>query len=428
VNSYNGRGILRIVNGATGETIFSEGTPGIAPFASTTPLLIDLDGDGKVEIIYAHYLGKSIIALNFDGSLRWSHEINELAEGEVISNKTGFSAFDMDHDGKAEIIVGHRAFSEDAAKNVVQKWTGQTSSLAGFSYAVNLDPANPRELRVVGRSAVYDSTGKVLFNMPEAMYAAANIDSTPGLELVGTGGGWLRIVDGVSGELKLELDMAVYSELKCPKGIGGGGATLGDFDGNDATVEIAVATGRYLTIFASDGALIAKHATQDCSSLVTGISSFDFNGDGKPEILYGDEEYFRVFEMKNGQLDVVWSTPNPSGTLNEYPVVADIDGNGSSELLVVSNNYAAKGFYKDEGEAVDGEAALQITGVRAFESGNASPWMQTRALWNSWNYNPSQVSDNLQSVAQTSADNFTSRLFRRNAQMTKFETRCVENQ
>ncbi len=424
-DTYSGRGVLRILSGSTGKTVKSVGDLALAPGASTTPLLIDIDGDGKVEIFYSHHERRAMVALNHDGSRRWVYEIPDLPAGVNLHNYRGFSAFDLDKDGKAEIIFGQQAISENSTGQPVQKWKGSEWVSVGYSFAMNLDPSQPGLVRIVSSNGIYDLSGAKVHSLPSASYSAANIDNIPGIELVGTLGGYLRIIDGVTGEVKLNKDLSVYNELQCPGGVGGGPATLGDFDGNIATTEIAVATGRYLTIFDGSGSIVAKFPTQDCSSLSTGISSFDFNGDGKPEILYGDEEYLRVFELVNNELKVVWQTVNPSGTLHEYPVVADVDGNGSSELVVVSNNYAVGGFYAEADQIADREVAKTITGIRVFEPSVANAWMPTRSLWNSFDYNPAFVTDRLRAVSSTSLDSFTSKLFRRNAQLGMFEKQCV---
>jgi hypothetical protein len=411
---------LRIVDGATGETINSVGSDELAPFGSAAPLLIDIDGDGKAEIAYPHYDQKSIVVLNFDGSKRWV-----LNTGYTLSTHRGFSAFDMDKDGKAEIFVGNAAYSEDASAQPVKKWQAASAVDSGWEYMMSLDPAHPDKAFAVTNRGLFDASGALVYSLTGQGATVADIDGIPGMELVESGSGQLRIRDALSGALKTDVDLNLYNDLKCTGGIGGGPATLGDFDGDPATVEIALATGRYLTIFNSAGQLIAKSPTQDCSSLATGISSFDFNGDGKPEILYGDEEYFRIFEMHEGELRVIWSTPNPSGTLNEYPVVADVDGNGSSEIVVASNNYAVNGFYTDPSEAADKEIARAVTGVRVFESAKANSWMPTRKVWNQFDYNPAFVTDALRPVSSTPlSGSFTTRIFRRNAQLGVFEQKC----
>ena len=66
--------------------------------------------------------------------------------------------------------------------------------------------------------------------------------------------------------------------------------------------------------------------TQDGSSNRTGSSVFDFQGDGAAEVVYGDECYFRVYEGETG--DVVYEIEMSTATIHEYPLVADVDGDG----------------------------------------------------------------------------------------------------
>ena len=48
--SYGGQGVLRVINGATGETKGSILDDDISPIGATTPLLIDIDADGILNV------------------------------------------------------------------------------------------------------------------------------------------------------------------------------------------------------------------------------------------------------------------------------------------------------------------------------------------------------------------------------------------
>jgi hypothetical protein len=72
----------------------------------------------------------------------------------------------------------------------------------------------------------------------------------------------------------------------------------------------------------------------DTSGLATG-TAFDFLGDGVADAIYADEHYMYVYEGASGMLEM--SAPRESGTLIEFPVVADIDNDLSAEIVVVSN-------------------------------------------------------------------------------------------
>ena len=54
------------------------------------------------------------------------------------------------------------------------------------------------------------------------------------------------------------------------------------------------------------------------------------------EALYGDESKLWVFDGQSG--NVLLQAPRASITIVEYPVVSDVDNDGSAEILVVSNH------------------------------------------------------------------------------------------
>lgn len=108
----------------------------------------------------------------------------------------------------------------------------------------------------------------------------------------------------------------------------------------------------------------------------TGVGSgtaFDFLGDGIAEAIYADESNFFIFD---GTGRAVLTLPRSSRTFIEYPVVADIDNDGSAEILVVSN------------EGLDSiQTAPLITAVRDVQD----RWIQARRIWNQHAYHVTNV-------------------------------------
>jgi hypothetical protein len=412
---HHRNGVLRVVDGRTGITKFSVGAQAIAPVGDQAPLLMDIDGDGRVEIFYVNYLSTKLIALNYDGTLRWAYTF---PGGTISMNSTGVTGADVNRDGIGEIVVANYLVTENASHQPVRQaqFGSTTSNLSPL--ALPLDPSNPQNWSVVIHDGIYNPNGTLKASFAKTAYylAAADVDkNSPGLEIVATGAASLQILNGQTGGVIRSIDLTQYNDLKCANAgtVGGGPATIGDFDGDPSTLEIAVATGRHLTIFDTNGFPKYKTETQDCSSEVTGLTSFDLNGDKKPEVLYADEEYLRIFEIRNGKLEVAYKIVNPSGTLFEYPVVADITGTGEAALLVVANNYAVAGFYKDAGEAADGVTALGVTGVRAFSATKNNSWMPTRPVWNQYSFHPDLVTDG---ARFNTAPQLDGTIFRRNNQ------------
>src|SRR5678815_1864953 len=75
--------------------------------------------------------------------------------------------------------------------------------------------------------------------------------------------------------------------------------------------------------------------SQDASSKQTGSSIFDFDGDGRAEVVYADECFLRVYEGATGR--VLYSAYRTSGTWYENPTVADVDRDDNTEIVVNSN-------------------------------------------------------------------------------------------
>lgn len=419
---YVRNGVLRIARGDTGRTIASVGSEPLAPRGSQTPLLMDIDGDGKMEIFYIHYSIMKMIALNWDGSLRWIYNF----PAAVSFGSTGLTGADVNGDGRGEIFAGRYLIGESATRVPSAVLTLPVNGGISGNLAMPLNPADPGKWTLVNSGGLFNPDGSVIkaFGANGDYFAAADVLKTvPGTEIIAAAAGHMKVLNGLTGDLIYDKDLSVYNDLLCTPtgGSGGGPMTVGDFDGNPADLEVAVASGRHLIILDVQGNLKYKSITQDCSSRATGLTSFDFNGDLKPEILYADEEYFRIYEVRNGQLAIIYKTPNPSGTLSEYPVVADITGSGESNILVISNNYYVDSLYMNTDELGDKEAARSITGVRAFEATVARTWMPTNPIWNQHSFHPDLVTDSGRFLAAPLIDNS---LFRRNKQKGVFQSRC----
>ena len=110
---------------------------------------------------------------------------------------------------------------------------------------------------------------------------------------------------------------------------------------------------------------------------MTGSTVFDFEGDGRVEIVYRDEEYLYVFRVPEDELATTLETPLlldgfDSFTAAEMPIVVDVDGDGNAEIVVP----------QDEGNM----------GVYVIEDLNDS-WVSTRGIWNQHSYHITNIND-----------------------------------
>lgn len=168
---------------------------------------------------------------------------------------------------------------------------------------------------------------------------------------------------------------------------GGGPPTVADFNG-DGLPDVALAGGVGYAVLdgkklmdpsvAGPDTFLWVKQTHDCSSAATGSSIFDFNGDGHAEVVYSDEFYLRIYDGENG--DILFEDCNTTGTLIEYPVIADVDSDGQAEIVVASNAYA----YSCNG--------TKQAGIRVFES-TTGTWVRTRRVWNQHAYHITNVEE-----------------------------------
>lgn len=309
------------------------------------PSIGDLDGDGQPEVvdeagIYNGASGKQKVAFS------------PVASNVVLS--------DMDGDGKLDVVTPSAVYHGDGSQV--------------------LDTGLPGSFVAIGD---FDKDG-----VPEA----ASIDNTTHTLSVwhydATQSGNFKV-------LRSGIDINGTASNVCPTGSagnthGGGPPTVADFNG-DGTPDVAVAGGIGYAVIDGTKILDTNVApnqtnlwlkqTHDCSSAATGSSVFDFDGDGVAEVVYSDEQYLRVYSGPDGT--ELFKTCNTTGTLFEYPLVADVDNDGHADLIVVSNAYS--------GITCPTDGSKQ-RGLRIFGD-NQGKWVRTRRVWNEHAYHVTNVDE-----------------------------------
>jgi hypothetical protein len=395
-SAYNGAGVLRILSGDDGSLHHEHA---IGARAGNCPAIADIDGNGVPEILVerAPDAGvEAVMAVRGDGSLMWENQGLSTGSG-------GVAVADLDGDGSAEVIALDRVIGSN----------GDTlcTFVAGSAVPISADLDLDGVQEIFNGSSAFDfaTDGGAC---PERWTSASlgypavgNFDDDPEPELVTAGGGRVAVLDDlgqvlwdeqlpISPERVLEeygivceaftCDTAAPNYLKgcCP---GGGPPTVADVD-NDGQVEITVAARWFYVVYETDGSILWAHATHDFSSAATGSSVFDFEGDGRAEVVYNDEHFLRIYDGAGSATDtdgdgfadpvILFEVANPSGTLLEYPLIVDIDNDGNAEIVVASNNYAFPG----------------TTGLRVF--GDATDnWVRTRRIWNQHAYHVTHVTE-----------------------------------
>jgi hypothetical protein len=217
-----GKGVLHRLNPSNLESVWSYRTDDNA--SSADPVLVDLDGDGRVEIIksvdnYHHDdAHDAIYAFTTDGKVLW--------KTEGFSGEQSPNVADLDGDGKPEIVgmtFGGEVYCLDARGKV--KWRRDLRpEIDDQSHAMNMapilcdvngdseleivaltgckhfDPSKPGTNLANGIVFVLDAKGAVLDKLdigsPRCWSVgfACNVDNDPHLELVLSGCGHLDVI------------------------------------------------------------------------------------------------------------------------------------------------------------------------------------------------------------------------------------------
>jgi hypothetical protein len=361
-----------------------------------TPALGDIDDDGIPEIVSVTPEGR-LVAFEHDGTVKW---ISATVWDDGLYGHFGrpdweyasVQLADMDADGDVEIIGGNMLADHDG--NVLW-FANEPAGVWSASTAADLDDDGDLEL-VLGNAALHGD-GSV-------MWLQSSID--PGFPQIADfddDGEPEVLVTNRNGISLLEHDgTVVYQDLR-PTGVPNASnnwirpATIHDFDG-DGGPEFAVSSNTHYTVYEPSGTILWDAVVDDASGVAAG-TAFDFLGDGIAEAMYADQEWLHVFDGNGAPLLQVQRT---SQTGTEYPVVADIDNDGSAEILVVSNIYIG-----------GGGPFPTIQAVRDVED----RWIQARRIWNQHAYHVTNVRED-GTIPQVQAKSWLGlNTFRTNAQI-----------
>lgn len=362
-SDYYAGGVLRAISGDGSREIFAVADSGIQGTGGAAAG--DIDGDGLVEIVALTPTGA--VAFENDGTIKWT---NYDLSGHISGTSDVPAISDMNHDGSPEIIAGNAILNADGTlHDGFRRGMGgvEGNNVGTCSFAVDID-RNGKEELITGNTA-YKYNGEILFknDLSDGYPAVGNFDSDDEAEIVVSGQGELRLLD---------TDYTLKWKKKIPgadAGYYGGAPTVADFDG-DGRADIGVASGSRYTVFKRSGDILWQAVTDDSSSGNTGSAVFDFEGDGAAEVVYADQSRLWVFNGADGAVKLD-STEHSNGTWLEYPVIADVDGDGHAEIVTVNTTYGT-GF----------------AGFHVFGDKDDS-WMPGRKIWNQYAYHITNVND-----------------------------------
>jgi hypothetical protein len=391
-------GVIQILNGQTCKLMATVADPANPLRQSASPALADLDNDGFIDIV-ARRNDQGIVAFRWNDAQKkyvtyWAVPTDMTHSGDQIWD--GLSIHDLDNDGFPEVLLRAAVYNGRTGAlisngptitipfnglipvagdldgdGVIEFLSGQQSSAVGISKWMGNTWSTPQggipgnnksfvpnlashfAFADFGTYANGSFNPKMLDGKAEIVAVNAEGVSMTGADANGRVsvysmdemGNWHSVMDASpGGGVITQWDPAVPVPPMAIKVEGGGPPTIGDFDG-DGFPEFAIAGGTRFRVFDFDCATAGapgcesqyirwSKPSQDISSKQTGGSAFDFDGDGKVEVVYADECFLRVYDGSTG--DVKFSSYRSSNTWYEGPVIADVNNDQTTKILVNS--------------------------------------------------------------------------------------------
>ncbi len=327
----------------------------------------DINGDGRVELVAgANIYDAQTGTLLLQGTQQWTGRGFGVPHCGNYNDLAYYmqALADIDHDGQLEVCAGNTLY-----KPVITNNTGT----AGNSWSVVRQAENRNEITSWdGQTfmADFDNDGDmdicVIGYRPEDRYNA-----------------YIYVWDGQTSDILAYQRIALsgnYSGEPHSPSI----PFCGDLDGN-GTPEIIFnhPCGMFALSYDDtlDNHIRIMHNRITRFAETAGFTVFDFNQDGKNEIVYRNTSFMVIVDGITLR-DLCPQLTTYSGTICEYPIIADVNGDGHAEIIVNS------AYYGWNGSNSSGK-------VLVFGSAQLDAWGSARKVWNQWAYSSVNINDDM---------------------------------
>ena len=388
-----------------------------AGYAGPVAIIRSPDGNGGMQgAIILHCYDNKLRSYDIHGNLLATSDVDTPCEGAV-------SIADFNHDGWPEVYIGNVVY--DAA---TLKWlcAGPSNGNMGRSWRNDISEkgrsAMPFVANVLGDSIPELICGNTIYHVDIVSRTDASQNSVTELKTITIPShipqdGNVAIVDlNRDGQLDVlviidnsgsniydtayiyaydpvtEDILFVHSHYARTIGY----PLVGDIDGDgdldmvyiDYQSQVSNSRITAITYSPLAGLQTKWQATHTDRSGQTSMTLFDFNQDGIMEIVYRDEQNLRIINGSGKShltgMDTIpfydlYTKSMSAGTWKEYPVVADVNGDGAAEIVACGKVGSGLGY----------------VGGQLWVIGGIHPWAPARPVWNQYMYNVTNINKDL---------------------------------
>jgi hypothetical protein len=357
------------------------GVYGVDPQSGIAVADIDLDGLPEVVTVLRWFViapRAEVVTYGHDGSEEWRSEPFDY-DGENDQGIAGgafghpyLTVSDVDQDGVPEVVTpwaifdGMTGATEVVLDEYYDDYINHVSPHVRF-FPATADLDHDGFVEILLEDSAYEADGTQIWEDPSYPETTTIISSAVA-DLSGDAMTTTRILaaDGTLVSTLPEMSPESHIESCLP--------AIADFDG-DGEMEIAIA-GKYdVVVTEVNGTPVWTSHDRFDPSGAAGCSAFDFDVDGAYELLCGDELDFRIHDGRTGAVLYLWAD-HASATGYEYPVVADVDGDGSAEIVLACN------------EQLNPEAPCKGIAVLGHAD---NAWPPAGPVWSVHDYTPMRI-------------------------------------
>ena len=387
-----------VLNGNNGTVKYSMN----APFTPQWEVAIgNIDDDNCGEIFLFGNEGNKIYLYGYTCDLT-----TQLWRTQVSGDPINFGLADFNGDGKVELYAKDEIYDAKTGTRLVksQNWKDMNGGpvavdmqgdedlelvVGGYIYGVNLGNGSTDNGSLTLLKSIPDYFIRFEYNATSV--ADFNLDGF--LDIIISGSTISKgknttvyFWDVQNNTVKTFFDNTPGSYQPNGWENGTGRINISDLDG-DGKMNVSYVSGKFLYALKEDFTLFWRKVINEETSGHTGCTLFDFNNDRKSEIVYRDEQFLYIINGTDGSVHTQQNCV--SRTNREYPIVADVDADGSTEICVPC------GFDdKDAKDNFDDLEYSQFSHIRVFKSGG-EPWVPARRVWNQHGYFNVNVNDDL---------------------------------